>query len=92
MGLSTCGNFNLPSVNGTVRITLWSGEDVFTTFYTMEVNGRELQASKGPIKKLYKYMYKIIDERDREKDTTSIEADLMDPDFAHDMFDSLNDE
>jgi hypothetical protein len=59
--------------------------------YGMWVNKRELQASRWAIKKLFKYMEKEVNKRDKNRDTTNIEADLLDPNYAQNVFDMLDD-
>lgn len=59
--------------------------------YRMEVNNRDLLASRWAIKKLFKYVYNIWEKNEEDEDFRNISADLMDPDFAEDVFDDLND-
>jgi hypothetical protein len=76
--------------NARIEVTTWYDGMGVSNDYQMEVNGTELQASKWAIRKLYKYMEKVIDKRDREEDTTQIQVDLIDPDYAEDVFDALD--
>jgi hypothetical protein len=82
--------FTLNNVNIDIRESYHYGD--LRDSYTMYVNNRELQASRWAIRKLFKYMEKIINKRDREEDTTNIEVDLLDPDYAQDVFDRLDDQ
>jgi hypothetical protein len=82
--------FTLNGVRIAIRETYHYGD--LRDSYSMYVNDRELQASRWAIRKLFKYMEKIIERRDREEDTTNIEVDLLDPDYAQDVFNRLENE
>jgi len=58
----------------------------------MAVNDRPLEASAWAIKKIYNYLYDILEERYEKENLNNIQADLTDPNFAQSVFDVLDDE
>jgi hypothetical protein len=84
--------FSLPGVERPVRIEVMYGRsDYGDTIAWLEVNGKLLEASDWAIKKLFKYMYNILDDKRSEEKLRRIQADLTDPDYAQDVFDQLGD-
>lgn len=88
--------FDLETVRGNTRIEIKreinENDFSFKLYdYRMWVNGRELNYSRWAIKKLWNYLTKILNKEKREKERREIEADLLDPNYAQDVFNQLND-
>jgi hypothetical protein len=84
--------FTIPSLRGQTEVRIFKKYytgDIRDTYW-VKINNRQLPASRRLIKKMYKYMYNIIERRDDDEDLRNIEADLSDPNFAQDVFDQLD--
>ncbi len=85
--------FSLPGIKQNAIIRVTYGYSTYgDTYAYIEVNNRRLKASEWAIKKIYKYLYDILEERHDKKSLNQIQADLTDPNFAQDVFDILGDE
>ena len=85
--------FSLPGIKQDARIRVTYGYNSYgDTYAYIEVNNIKLKSSKWAIRKLYDYLYDILEERYDKESLNQIQADLTDPDFAQDVFDMLGDE
>jgi hypothetical protein len=86
--------FTLPGIEREARIDVRCFKYRYDggTGCHLEVNRRELEASKWAIKKLYNYMFEKIYDEAKVKYDRAIQSDLTDPGYAEDVFDMLGDE
>tara|TARA_R110002020_G_scaffold113236_7_gene260327 strand:- start:1934 stop:4501 length:2568 start_codon:yes stop_codon:yes gene_type:complete len=85
--------FSLPGIKQDARIRVTYGYNAYGDAYAyIEVNSTRLKSSKWAIRKLYDYLYDILEERYDKESLNQIQSDLTDPNFAQDVFDMLGDE
>ena len=85
--------FSLPGIKQDARIRVSHGYSAYGDKYGyIDVNGTRLKSSKWAIRKLYDYLYDILEERYDKESLNQIQSDLTDPNFAQDVFDMLGDE
>lgn len=87
-------SFTLPGIKREAKINVKCYEVPYQggTACSLQVNYRDLDASKWAIKKLYNFFFEKLHDEAKLKLDREIEADLTDPGYAEDVFDMLDDE
>ena len=87
-------SFTLPGIKREAKINVKCYEVPYQggTQCSLQVNYRDLDASKWAIKKLYNFFFEKLHDETKLKLDREIEADLTDPGYAEDVFDMLDDE
>ena len=87
-------SFTLPGIKREAKINVKCYEVPYQggTQCSLQVNYRDLDASKWAIKKLYNFFFEKSHDEVKLKLDREIEADLTDPGYAEDVFDMLDDE
>jgi hypothetical protein len=87
-------SFTLPGIKREAKINVKCYEVPYQggTACSLQVNYRDLDASKWAIKKLYNFFFEKLHDETKLKLDREIEADLTDPGYAEDVFDMLDDE
>lgn len=86
--------FTLPGIKREAKIYVKCWEIPYdgSTACSLQVNYRDLDASKWAIKKLYNFFFEKLHNETKLKLDREIKADLTDPSFAEDVFDMLDEE
>ena len=86
--------FTLPGIKREAKINVKCYEVPYQggTQCSLQVNYRDLDASKWAIKKLYNFFFEKSHDEVKLKLDREIESDLTDPGYAEDVFDMLDDE
>ena len=87
-------SFTLPGIKREAVINVKCYEVPYQggTACSLQVNYRDLDASKWAIKKLYNFFFEKLHDETKLKLDREIEADLTDPGYAEDVFDMLDGE
>ena len=87
-------SFTLPGIKREAKINVKCYEVPYQggTQCSLQVNYKDLDASKWAIKKLYNFFFEKSHDEAKLKLDREIEADLTDPGYAEDVFDMLDDE
>ena len=86
--------FTLPGIKREAKINVKCYNVPYQggTACSLQVNYKDLDASKWAIKKLYNFFFEKIHDETKLKLDREIESDLTDPGYAEDVFDMLDDE